>query len=388
MLISQHKKIGRSGFTLIELLVVIAIIGVLVGLLLPAVQQAREAARRASCTNKMKQMGLAVLNYESTYSKLPAAFRSIETYRIVNSKFGGNVWNKNNHRWSFILHLLPYIEQLPLHQKLLEEMVTGSGRKPFDNTATINTELTELLCPSETNGSRFSGVGETRGRTSYRINRGDIRGDNGGSYPRNPRGPGYAGWTSGSDPEANQQTVKIKNITDGTSNTIMLGEVRIGDNSGDSRQGGWGLAASMSKVDAVPADCEALVGADGKYSATATNPTPNQTPGTRWADGEEGYTQFYTLAAPNKPRCASGTELWQINTASSYHQGGAVLTMVDGSVWFCSDSIDDGDSSQGQTKTNTPATGWAGNKGYSGPSQRGLIGRLGSMAGGEVATQP
>jgi prepilin-type N-terminal cleavage/methylation domain-containing protein len=184
MLISQHKKIGRSGFTLIELLVVIAIIGVLVGLLLPAVQQAREAARRASCTNKMKQMGLAVLNYESTYSKLPAAFRSIETYRIVNSKFGGNVWNKGNHRWSFILHLLPYIEQLPLHQKLLEEMVTGSGRKPFDNTATINTELTELLCPSETNGSRFSGVGETRGRTSYRINRGDIRGDNGWVFPR------------------------------------------------------------------------------------------------------------------------------------------------------------------------------------------------------------
>ncbi len=388
MSISQSKKTSRSGFTLIELLVVIAIIGVLVGLLLPAVQQAREAARRSACTNKLKQLGLAVLNYESTNKKLPAAFRSIETYRIVNSKFGGNVWNKNNHRWSFIFHLLPYIEQMPLHQKLSEEMVTGGGRRPFDNTPTINTELTELLCPSEINGSRFSGVGETRGRTSYRINRGDIRGDNGGSYPRNPRGPGYAGWTGGSDPEANQQTVKLKDITDGTSNTIMLGEVRIGDNSGDSRAGGWGLAASMRKVDAKPADCEALVGPDGKYSATVTNPAPNQNPGTRWADGEEGYTQFYTLAAPNKPRCASATENWQINTASSYHQGGAVLTMVDGSVWFCSDSIDDGVSSQGQTKTNNPATGWAGNKGYSGPSQRGLIGSLGSMAGGEVAAKP
>jgi prepilin-type N-terminal cleavage/methylation domain-containing protein len=384
MSISQRKKTSRSGFTLIELLVVIAIIGVLVGLLLPAVQQAREAARRSACTNKLKQLGLAVLNYESTYSKLPAAFRSIETYRIVNGKFGGNnVWNKGNHRWSFILHLLPYIEQLPLHQKLLEGMVTGSGQKPFD----VNTELTELLCPSEINGSRLSGVGQTSGRTSYRINRGDIRGDNGGSYPENPRGPGAAGWTK-SDPEGRRQTVKLKDITDGTSNTIMLGEVRIGDNSGDSRQGGWGLAASMRKVDAVPADCEALVGAGGKYSATATNPATSQTPGTRWADGEEGYTQFYTLAAPNKPRCASNTEDWQINTASSYHPGGAVLTMVDGSVWFCSDSIDDGDSSQGQTKSNTPATGWSANKGYSGPSQRGLIGSLGSMAGGEVAAKP
>ena len=388
MSISQSKKTSRSGFTLIELLVVIAIIGVLVGLLLPAVQQAREAARRSACTNKLKQLGLAVLNYESTNKKLPAAFRSIETYRIVNSKFGGGVWNKNNHRWSFVFHLLPYIEQMPLHQKLSEEMVTGGGRKPFDNTDTINTELTELLCPSEINGSRFSGVGETRGRTSYRINRGDIRGDNGWVFPEKPRGPGAAGWTK-TDPEGRQQTVKLKDITDGTSNTIMLGEVRIGDNSGDSRAGGWGLAASMRKVDAKPADCEALVGPDGKYSATVTNPAPNQNPGTRWADGEEGYTQFYTLAAPNKPRCASAAENWQINTASSYHQGGAVLTMVDGSVWFCSDSIDDGDSSVAQVKSQDPSVGWhQNNPGYSGPSQRGLIGSLGSMAGGEVAAKP
>ena len=102
MLISQLKKTGRSGFTLIELLVVIAIIGVLVGLLLPAVQQAREAARRSACTNKLKQMGLACLNYESTTKRLPAATRSQEMFAIHGN---GN----SSDRWSFIVHILPFI---------------------------------------------------------------------------------------------------------------------------------------------------------------------------------------------------------------------------------------------------------------------------------------
>ena len=115
MLISQHKKTGRSGFTLIELLVVIAIIGVLVGLLLPAVQQAREAARRSACTNKLKQMGLACLNYESTTKRLPAATRSQEMFAIHGN---GN----SSDRWSFIVHILPFIEQLPLHQNLIQKI--------------------------------------------------------------------------------------------------------------------------------------------------------------------------------------------------------------------------------------------------------------------------
>lgn len=373
MFISQSRKTGRSGFTLIELLVVIAIIGVLVGLLLPAVQQAREAARRSSCTNKMKQLGLAALNYESTNGRLPAATRTQEIYAIYQH-------NNSSNRWSGIVTLLPFVEQMPLHQSLMAHITSTPAFRPWNNHATIQTELTELLCPSDFNGSRFSGAGTSLGRSSYRFNRGDMRIETWDHWPTAaPRGPGAAGWT-GWTPSVKMQNIEFKDITDGTSNTIMFGEARIADKSGDSRAGGWGVAAGMAGGKAGPAICEALIGADGKYSAAEVG-GPFSQPGTRWADSEEGFTSFFTHAAPNSARCAVKAEDWQCNPASSYHQGGAVMTHVDGSVKFYNDNIDAGDPTHEQT-------GWVNGKGYSGVSQRGVIGALGSMNGGEVASAP
>ena len=144
---SFFRKSGRSsGFTLIELLVVIAIIGVLVGLLLPAVQQAREAARRSSCTNKLKQMQLAMLNYESTNKKFPAQSSSQEFRAISNDP-------ATSRRWGFIPFLLPYMEQLPLHTTMINlisthnKAVPYSGNKANGHGAVTRTELTEVLCP-------------------------------------------------------------------------------------------------------------------------------------------------------------------------------------------------------------------------------------------------
>ena len=371
MLISQYKKTGRSGFTLIELLVVIAIIGVLVGLLLPAVQQAREAARRSACTNKLKQMGLAALNYESTNKRLPAATRTQEIYAIYQH-------NNSSPRWSGIVTLLPFVEQLPLHETLMARITSTPGFRPWSGHATTNTELTELLCPSDFNGSRFSGAGTSRGRTSYRFNRGDMRIETWGAWPTAPpRGPGAAGWT-GWNTSVKMQNIQFKDIVDGTSNTIMFGEARIGDMSGDPGAGGWGVAAGMAGGKAGPATCEALIGADGKYSPGEVGGASNQ-PGTRWADSEEGFTSFFTHAAPNSARCAVAQEGWQNNPASSYHPGGAVMTHVDGSVKFYNDNIDAGDPTHSQT-------GWSNANGYSGASQRGVLGALGSMNGGEVTT--
>ena len=364
MFISQSRKTGRSGFTLIELLVVIAIIGVLVGLLLPAVQQAREAARRSACTNKMKQLGLAALNYESTTGRLPAATRTQEIYAIYQH-------NNSSPRWSGIVTLLPFIEQLPLHQNLMARITSTPGFRPWSGHATTNTELTELLCPSDPNGSRTSG-NTTRGRTNYRINRGDIRLERWHSQVRGPGGPGIQSWNNKNE----MKGVELKDITDGTSNTIMLGEARICDFSGDSRAGGYGITASMNGGLAGPAGCDAIIGADYKYTSSTT--AINQRPGVRWGDSEEGFTLFFTHAAPNSARCGTGNENWACLPASSYHPGGAVMTMVGGSVNFINDNIDAGNPSHRQT----------GGLGYKGASQRGVLGALGSISGGEVASAP
>ena len=380
MFISQCKKTGQRGFTLIELLVVIAIIGVLVGLLLPAVQQAREAARRSACTNKLKQMGLACLNYESTTKRLPAALRSQEMFAIHG------IANASD-RWSFIVHILPYMEQLSLHQNLIEKIRLDDGTnakqmRPWKGGAgqrlngvdTVDTELTELLCPSDFNGSRFSNsTNGSRGRTNYRLSRGDIRLERWHGQRRGPGAPGIDSWNN----KNIMKGVEIKDITDGTSNTIMLGEARIGDMSGDSRIGGYGTAAGMNGGLEGSALCEALIGADGKFTAPEDSKgNQNNAPGCRWGDSEEGFTLFFTHAAPNSARCSVEREKWQCVPASSYHPGGAVMTHVDGSVKFYNDNIDAGDPTHKQT----------GGLNYSGQSQRGVLGALGSMAGGEVNT--
>ena len=378
MRFSLFRKTDQSnGFTLIELLVVIAIIGVLVGLLLPAVQQAREAARRSSCTNKLKQMQLAMLNYESTNKKFPAQGCSQEIRKISNDP-------ATSRRWGFIPFLLPYTEQMPLHTAMITLIETHAKARPYTGNkadghgAVTRTELTEILCPSDPN-SGITSVAPL-GHTNYRICRGDKRAE---AIESRSRGVGKTGYTRVDGKNGINvasisdltllipRSVKMKDITDGTSNTISLGEARIGAGSGDSRQGGYGIVASAKGGNAKPSVCQALIGADGKYSSSNTK--SSQAPGVRWGDSEEGYTSFFTFAAPNYPRCGLGNENWACIPPSSYHPGGAVMAHVDGSVKFYNDNIDAGDPTAAGT-----------NAGWTGQSERGVFGALGSISGGEV----
>ena len=360
----------RRGFTLIELLVVIAIIGVLVGLLLPAVQQAREAARRAACTNNLKQMQLAILNYESTNKRLPAQGNTHEVRALTS--------NGNGKRWSFIANILPYVEQQSVHDSLFGILRAQNHAAPWygkngdADYAFLLTQIPGLLCPSDVNTAPDSD--SPWGRTSYHINRGDIRINYDQAQRRGSGVTGVSGgWTSGNP---TYQTLKLKDVTDGTSKTISLGEVRIGDRSNDSRQGALGNSPGLN-FDSPPSNCNDLVQVDGTFSSAkhySDGGWLDQVVGGRWADANVVYTSFYTIAPPNYPRCAAWHEQFAFLPASSYHPGGAMMAHVDGSVRFYGDDIDAGDLTQGQT----------GGVSYAGASQRGVIGALGTISGGEV----
>jgi len=254
---------ARTGFTLIELLVVIAIIGVLVGLLLPAVQQAREAARRSACSNKMKQQGLAIHNFADVN---PETFPAGWVGEYENGEWHGD----EGEGFGFASRMLPFIEENNVYKTInFDQQVSHSS-----NAAARTTVISTFLCPSDSYGSGdlfnpgAEGSGEdtpdaTPGSTQYaRSNypgvfgnehiaghdHGDdltaalLSGGDEGLEPGEGNGIFFAGGANG------QNAVKFKSVTDGLSKTVMIGER-------DSRLGGslWigrgdGLEAGMSRV--------------------------------------------------------------------------------------------------------------------------------------------
>ena len=153
MELSSHANLGtryrggkRAAFTLVELLVVIAIIGILVGLLLPAVQSAREAARRMQCSNNLKQIGLAMHNYESAFGRLPAGYLSYATRNGAGPAWAAidqDTWDASP-GWGWAAQLLPFMEQTPLANALrFDRSIWDASNRPF-----VQTQIATFLCPS------------------------------------------------------------------------------------------------------------------------------------------------------------------------------------------------------------------------------------------------
>jgi prepilin-type N-terminal cleavage/methylation domain-containing protein/prepilin-type processing-associated H-X9-DG protein len=309
----RRGKSSKRGFTLIELLVVIAIIAVLVSLLLPAVQQAREAARRTQCKNNLKQLALAVLNYESAVGCLPGG------------SYSGNPFNPPNYyyeNFSVFVRMLPYLDQQALYNQVNFNGTSSDG----SNLPICGAVIPALICPTDTNTepiafptSRASASGVSPGWSLNELASLFPTGVQGysqafTSYAGNS-GTFTAGNTSLTPPVVRQNTngviynesaTKIKDISDGTSNTFLFGE--------------------HSK--------NQLYILDPAYAVSDGS----------WQSGRYYDTLFATLypinlGYGNGGFTATGNGYYDPLTAGSMHAGGAQFAMCDGSVRFIANSI-------------------------------------------------
>jgi prepilin-type N-terminal cleavage/methylation domain-containing protein/prepilin-type processing-associated H-X9-DG protein len=327
----MRRTIPR-GFTLIELLVVIAIIAVLIALLLPAVQSAREAARRAQCTNNLKQLGLATHNYLSSNGSLPPAM-------LVPSPLDSWGWSPSG-----LLSVLQYLEQGAMWNAYnvgaVQPNSTGSTLYSM-NTTVFNTQVASLLCPSDA--------------PMRRVTLSNYVGNLGGPFQLG----GYTGtfiptkdwnWTT-----KNQAgDLQIAGVSDGTSNTALWSEVLTGHTNpgsvkaSDSNPNNWKrvhFETGLNNTQATPAGAMALVTACKSLPATAA--------GVAGARGDwfQAYPYYINYAVynhtgtPNTRACSNapwntwGQDVYGVAPPTSSHPGGVNVCMTDGSVKFIKDSV-------------------------------------------------
>jgi prepilin-type N-terminal cleavage/methylation domain-containing protein/prepilin-type processing-associated H-X9-DG protein len=324
------KSRTRLGFTLIELLVVISIIAVLIALLLPAVQSAREAARRAQCINNLKQIGLGLHNYHSTHNSFP----------LANTTAFGYGYYADWGAWSAHALLLGYMEGQPIYNSCnFNWVVWWDGGWPVNLTVT-NTILNVFICPSDGQSPDPPNSRQWAGDTNnYFASMGTttdwyIRPDSTGIFAQN-------------------SVYGVQDVTDGTSNTIAFSEAMIATDTlwipwrgGLAAPGGGQnyLLDGRTNLTTLMADLALCT----QYWQTRQYAAGANDKGFRWAMGGRGLTMFNTIVPPNSKQyqwggCrldhTGGFAFGQYSNATSAHPGGANIMMGDGSVRFIKDSI-------------------------------------------------
>jgi len=309
------------GFTLVELLVVIAIIGVLVGLLLPAIQAAREAARGSQCKNNMRQLSLAVLNYESANKHLPPG--AIVDLNVTSTG--------NNGSWGVHGRILPYLEQANLYSQV--DLSTGWDFQEAINGLKIST----YACPSDPRGDELRDPGKGKVSlypTTYGFNYGTWfvfdpqtrAGGNGAFFPNS--------------------YLRMARISDGASNTLLAAEVKAWQPY--TRNGGPSSANIPNTIE----EAEAVVASGVQFKNTGH---------TEWPDGRVHHTGMTTTMTPNTrleyendgeifdtdynswqegKNGGAGNASYAIVTSRSHHAGFVHVVLMDGSCHAVQDDID------------------------------------------------
>lgn len=347
-----RRNVFRA-FTLVELLVVIAIIGILIALLLPAVQAAREAARRMQCSNNMKQFGVALHNYHDVAKAFPASRSYLR---------GGDQTT-----WSAHVQLLPYMEQTARYDAIVASGLTDT----WTAHVCLEDQIPTFLCPSDSGGKSMPYA-----VTNVVICMADRTHDpnHNTSWDRNRVVMGNLSWSS------------TAAITDGTSNTFAISEAVVATTvSSREIKGGIAQVADLELADPMgKCSIAALTDPNNKRSiktsidvAATLHPTEPQQSfrGGRFWDGRPSYIGFLTVTPPNSPACADPVDngdnarKWLMPPTSN-HSGGVMTGLFDGSVRFISETIDCNGASAAQVT-------------YEGPSPYGVWGAMGTPNGGE-----
>lgn len=393
--IVKPREGGKPGFTLVELLVVIAIIGVLVALLLPAIQAAREAARRMSCSNNLKQIGLGIHNHIDAKKHIPPAMRYLadDWVRLPGTKSDGSPDYKDyNLYWGPLFSILPFVEGDATYDLITSYRITayednkykeinedGTDGATKEGALTDYWPLSGYICPSDTDALK-----KKRPRHNYVYSLADVMActQDTGKYLKKRSA------------FVNYEELDLSIVSDGTSNTLAFSETPTQRSSQDTQ-----LATAVGRPDSTrwtttpPSICTRANAASttdpALFAASHLSSSGAPAEGRAYAFycGRPQNGGFNTLLPPNSPSCTVGPDYggsesgYQLRaqgifSAGSFHPGGVNACLFDGSVRFVSNTVNAGDP------TTVVQANLAG--ALTGTSVYGIWGAMGTPNGGEV----